>query len=309
MPIDKPRIDEIKAIEINEHILAFYAGRDWTRIRDEYNWIDDGAMKLGIATYAIYKKDKAVIYDTFASISQAMWVRNYLEKMGIKQFTIVLSHWHLDHIAGNEVYKDCNIISNALTRKLLIKNKADIEMGCCDGPPEIKPLILPDITFDKKTSLYLDDLQLELRNVNIHSKDGTIIYVPSDKILFAGDTLEDSITYIDEAKNLVEHVKNLQQLKQLSPATILPNHGDPDVIEDGGYEQTLIDATINYITRIVSRAHDEDFLKSPMKSYLREEFERGWVHYYEAYEAVHRQNLLQVHDYYKNKQLPSFSEI
>jgi len=309
MPIDKSRIDEIKAIEINEHILAFYAGRDWTRIRDEYNWIDDGAMKLGIATYVIYKKDKAVIYDTFASISQAMWVRNHLEKMGIKQFTVVLSHWHLDHIAGNEVYKDCNIISNALTRELLIKNKADIEMGCCDGPPEIKPLILPNITFDKKTSLYLDNLQLELRNENIHSKDGTIIYIPSDKILFAGDTLEDSITYIDQANNLVEHVKNLQQLKQLSPTTILPNHGDPNVIEDGGYEQTLIDATINYITRIVSRAHDEDFLKSSMKSYLREEFEQGWVHYYEPYEAVHRQNLIQVYDYYKNKQLPSFSEI
>ena len=65
MLIDKPRIDDIRAIEINEHILAFYAGRDWTRIRDEYNWIDDGAMKLGIATYAIYKNNKAVIYDTF----------------------------------------------------------------------------------------------------------------------------------------------------------------------------------------------------------------------------------------------------
>jgi glyoxylase-like metal-dependent hydrolase (beta-lactamase superfamily II) len=305
MQIDTRSIDDIKAIEINDHTLVFYAGRNWTRIIDEPNWRDDGAMKLGIATYAIYKNNKAVIYDTFADIRQARWVRNHLENMGIKQFTVVLSHWHLDHVAGNEVYKDCNIISNALTRELLSKNKSDIEMGRSDGPPEIKPLILPNITFEKKISLYLDDLQLKLLNIDIHSKDGTIIYIPSDKILIAGDTLEDSITYIDEAENLVEHVKNLQQLKQLSLTTILPNHGDPNIIEDGGYDKTLIDATINYITRMVSRAHDKDFLKSSMKSYLREEFEQGWVHYYEPYEEVHSENLIKVYDYYKNKQLPS----
>ena len=308
MQIDIRSIDDINAIEINDHILAFYAGRDWTRIRDEPNWIDDGAMKLGIATYAIYKNNKAVIYDTFADIRQAKWVRNYLENVGIKQFTVVLSHWHLDHIAGNEVYKDCNIISNALTRELLFKNKTDIEMGCSDGPPEIKPLILPNITFENTINLYLDDLQLELLNIDIHSKDGTIIYIPNDKILLAGDTLEDSITYIDEPENLVEHVKNLQKLKQLSLLSILPNHGDPNVIKDGGYDKTLIDATVNYITRMVSRAHDKDFLKSSMKSYLREEFEQGWVHYYEPYEEVHNENLIKVYDHYKNKQLPSFSE-
>ena len=84
MQIDSRSIDDIKVIEINEYTLAFYAGRDWTRIREEPNWIDDGAMKLGIATYAIYKNNKAVIYDTFADIRQAMWVRNHLEQRGIK---------------------------------------------------------------------------------------------------------------------------------------------------------------------------------------------------------------------------------
>lgn len=309
MQIDTRSIDDINAIEINDHTLAFYAGRDWTRIRDEPNWIDDGAMKLGIATYCIYKNNKAVIYDTFVDIRQAMWVRNHLEHMGIKHLTVVLSHWHLDHIAGNEVYKDCNIISNALTRELLLKNKTDIEIGCSDGPPGIKPLVLPNITFENTINLYLDDLQLELRKINIHSTDGTIIYIPSDKILIAGDTLEDSITYIDEPESLVEHVKNLRQLKQLSLTAIFPSHGDPDVIEDGGYDKTLIDATINYIIRMVNQAHDKDFLMSPMKSYLREELEQGWVHYYEPYEKVHSENLIKVYDHYKNKQLPFFPKV
>jgi hypothetical protein len=50
------------------------------------------------------------------------------------------------------------------------------------------------------------------------------------------------------------------------------------------------------------------FLMSPMKSYLREELEQGWVHYYEPYEEVHNENRIKVYDFFKNKQLPSFSE-
>jgi hypothetical protein len=60
---------------------------------------------------------------------------------------------------------------------------------------------------------------------------------------------------------------------------------------------------------MVSRAHDKDFLMSSMKSYLRNEFQQGWVHYYEPYEEVHNENLIKVYGYYKNKQLPFFSEI
>ncbi len=303
MQTDSRRINDIKAIEINDHILAFYAGRDGARLMDGPNWVDDAAMKLGIATYAVYKNGRAIIYDTFADIRQAMWVRNFLENRGINQFTVVLSHWHLDHIAGNAVYSGCNIISSALTRELLLKHKTDIESGRIDGPPEIKPLILPGVTFDKKASLYLDDLLLELIHLNIHSRDGTILFIPGDKILFAGDALEDTLTYIDEPENLVDHIKNLQHLKQFSISAIFPNHGDPKVIEAGGYGKTLIDATITYITRMLDRVHDADFLKGSLKSYLWKEMEQGRVHYYEPYEAVHSQNLQRVYDCYKNKQL------
>ena len=82
MHIDTPGTEETRTIEINDHILAFYAGRDWTRLRNEPNWFDDGAMKLGIATYAIHKNSMAVIYDTFADIRQAMWSETTLSTWG-----------------------------------------------------------------------------------------------------------------------------------------------------------------------------------------------------------------------------------
>ena len=83
-----------RVFKINDHLIAFYDGRDPNakRYRTEWNWVDDGAMKLGVATYAIYKGDQAIVFDTFTSVEQARWVRAHLEKQGIRRFTVVLSH-------------------------------------------------------------------------------------------------------------------------------------------------------------------------------------------------------------------------
>ena len=83
------------------YLISFFAGRQPTgRFAEERNWVDDSALKLGTAMYAIHSGAEAVVYDTFTSVPHAEFVRDYLEKMGIEKFTVVLSHWHLDHIAG-----------------------------------------------------------------------------------------------------------------------------------------------------------------------------------------------------------------
>jgi glyoxylase-like metal-dependent hydrolase (beta-lactamase superfamily II) len=306
MPREKREIDDIQVLEINDHLLAFYAGRQWTRLRAEPNWLDDGAMKLGIAAYAVYGNRQAVVYDTLADRRQAAWMRRYLENKGINRFTVVLSHWHLDHVAGNEVFQDSPIISNCLTRELLVRHKSDIEAGRAEGPPAIKPLVLPNLTFDRQADLYLDDLHLELRAVDIHSRDGTVIYIPRDRILLAGDTLEDTVTYVDEPEHLAEHVANLRELLKWPIVNILPNHGDPEVMARGGYGRTLIEATINYVVRLVNRAHDADYLGRPLADYLKAELDQGWVQYYEPYEEVHRENLKKVQACYQDKPRPVF---
>jgi len=300
----------IKVIQINDHLLAFYDGRDPSgkRLSPDWNWVDDAAMKLGIATYALYKGDRAIVYDTFTSTKQAQWVRDYLENKGIKHFTVVLSHWHLDHIGGLAVYKDSNILATALARETMAKDKEKIEAGSLWGPPGINPLVLPNITYHNRLDLYLDDLKLELHNINVHSADTNVIYIPSEKILLAGDMLEDSLTYMVEIENLAEHVKNLKQLKSMDIDKIYPNHGDPDVIRHGGYNKTFIDATIDYITKVLTRAHEENYLKGTMEEYIGDSVAKGWVHHFEPYRDVHEQNLKSVYEYYKDKPLPELKE-
>jgi cyclase len=298
----------IKVHHHNDHLISFYCGRQpIERYAKEWNWLDDACMKLGIAAYAIHSGDEAVVFDTLASVPQAKFVRDYLEKMEVRKFTVVLSHWHLDHIAGNAVFDDSDVIATSLTRDALVRGKADIEAGKMWGPPAITPIRVPNVTFEDHKKLSVGEIALELRRRNIHSIDGCVIYLPNDKLLLAGDTLEDPLTYMIEVENLAEHVRDLREMQRWDVAKILPNHGDPDVIMKGGYDKTLIDATISYVTKVLTRAHDTDYLKGAMEDYVGDEAARGWVRLFEPYRDVHGQNLKLVQDYWKDKKLPEIA--
>ena len=296
----------IEVTRLSDHLLFFFDGRDLpdSGTPAAEDWVADAAMKLGVGTYAIHRGDQALVYDTFTSVAQARWVRRYLEELGIKHFTVVLSHWHLDHIAGNEVYADSEIVSSALTRKVLQEKKAAIEAGTEWGPPAIKPVVLPTATFEGQTILQVGDIAVQLRNVDIHSKDTTILYLPGERIALVGDTLEDPLTYMVEIEELPNHVTGLRAMRAMDIAAIFPNHGDPAVIKRGGYDKTLIDATIDYITRMLSRAHEPSYLDGTMEEYIGDSLAKGWVHAFEAYRAVHKHNLEEVAKYYKDKPLP-----
>jgi cyclase len=205
----------IKVQALTDYLIYFFDGRrPAERYAKDWNWFDDAAMKLGVGTYAIHSGDQAIVYDTFTSVPQAKFVRDYLTKMGIKKFTVVHSHWHLDHIAGDSVYDDSDVVTTTATKDALEKQKDDIESGKLWGPPPINPVRIPNVTFDGKKEMTVGDVKFELRQINIHSADGCVIYFPKDKILLAGDTLEDSLTYMVEIENLAEHVKNLKSMRE-----------------------------------------------------------------------------------------------
>ena len=291
---------EIRVIEINDHIVGFYAGRDpaYQPSGTDKNWVDLGAMDLGVATYAIYRGDEAVVYDTFTSSDQAQWVRAHLEQRGVKRFTVVLSHWHLDHVAGNDVYADSPIVASAATAAALIENAAAIRAGTLWGPPAIPALRLPDITYHHRADVYLGDLKLELHNINIHSADTNLLYIPAEQILFAGDALEDTLTFMGEIDALPEHLANLKTLASWDIARIYPNHGDPEVIARRGYGKSLITATREYISRMMAGVGNPDYLTGKMEIYIKDSVAKGWISAFEPYRAIHQHNLQSIYNHH-----------
>lgn len=276
-------------------VVAFYDGRiEGYRFAPQPNWVDDGALSLGIASYAIVSGDEALVYDTHVSLEHARLIRSTLEDEGVRKFSVVLSHRHLDHIAGTEVFADCEVIACDRTADHLARDRAAIEAGALEGPPPIDPLVLPTSVFSGRLALVVGQTHVELLQTNIHSDDATVAWLPEQHLLLCGDTMEDTVTYVDEPESLAVHRANLDELWGLAPERILPNHGDPDVIASGGYPPSLIRATQEYITALERCRTDVALRDALLRELIAERLRDGSLHYFAPYEDVHRQNVAAV---------------
>lgn len=282
----------MRVLEPAEGVISFYDGRiEGYRHADGPNWIDDGALSLGIASYAVVSGREALVYDTHVSVEHARFVREALEQRGVEEFTVVLSHWHLDHVAGTEAFAGCEVIASERTAELLKRHRQAIEGGTHEGPPGIDPLVLPTRTFTWREELRLGGLEVELIHVDVHSDDATVLWLPAQRLLVCGDTMEDTVTYVAEPHGFDTHLAELDRLDALGPERILPNHGDPELIAAGGYSRGLIRATQQYI-RALQRLPSEPALReTPLRELVAGPLAAGWIRYFEPYEAVHAENV------------------
>jgi cyclase len=282
----------IRVYEPHPGIFAFYDGRiEGQQFSDQPNWVDAGALSVGIASYAIVRGDHALIYDTHVSVPHALAVRAAMEAKGVLRFTVVLSHWHLDHVAGTAAFADCQVIANAKTDAHLRANLAAINAGTSSGMPVIDPLILPTQVFSGKMALTIGDLEVHLIEANIHSDDGTVLWLPKDRILLAGDTVEDCATYVVQPEQFATHLVELDRLAALNPRHVLPNHGSPDRIAAGGYDASILPAMQRYVHFLMLLKDNPRLAETPLRDVIAEDLASGALIWYEAYADVHLDNV------------------
>lgn len=284
--------ENLRTLEPFPGILAFYDGRiPGQRFLPDDNWVDDGAISLGIASYAIVSGAEALVYDTHVSLDHAAAIRAELAARGVTDITVVLSHWHLDHVAGTAVFAGCPVIANAKTLSHLTTHKTGIEDGSLHGLPAISPLILPDRVFEGEMTLTIGTRTVQLIEANIHSDDATVLWLADERILLAGDTVEDCVTYVGAPADFELHLADLDRLAALDPLHVLPNHGDAGIIAGGGYPAEILRATQRYIRWLQGLQATPATADRPFAEVIAADLALGALHYFAPYEAVHAQNI------------------
>ena len=192
----------------------------------------------------------------------------------------MLSHWHLDHVAGHRGVRR------------LRSDRQRAHGRAARGPPgrdrgrrssrarrAIDPLVLPTRTFAGRERLEVGAAAVELIQADIHSDDATVLWLPDQRLLFAGDTMEDTVTYVDRARAASTRTSRTSTARASSaPQRILPNHGDPDVIAAGGYSDGLIRATQQYIARCSRAAPTSPRSRAtPLRELVAGPLEAGWI--------------------------------
>jgi cyclase len=273
-------------------LFAYYDGRiPGYRFDPAPNWVDDGALEVGIASFAVVQGAQALVYDTGTTPAHGAAIKAHLDALGVSDIRIVLSHWHKDHVAGTAVFGTVPVIANTRTAAHLAVRKPEIEAGA-EWPP-ITPLVLPTQTFDGHLAIALGSLRVDLIPLNIHSDDATVVWLPDRRILLAGDTLEDPVTYVAEPEGFAAHLADLGRLADLDPAHILPCHGDPQIIAAGGYGPGLIAATQTYTQFLLDLKDHPDRAATPLRDIIGPDLDAGHIRWFDAYAEVHRSNLAQ----------------
>jgi cyclase len=269
-------------------VLAFYDGRVPGAATDP-DW-RGFALALGIASYAVVAGDEALVYDSHMSPAHAAIVRGTLRDLGVRRFTLVLSHWHRDHVAGNEVFADGPILAQPLTFEFLAAERAVIEAGT----PPIAPLVMPNRTVADGEVLRVGGIDVVVRHFDVHSRDGTVLVLPDRGLMFAGDTLEDPVTYVSEPDRLEAHLAGLDRIAALGVARILPNHGAEARIAAGGFGPELIDATRAYVEGLLRCRDDPVLAALPLEEFIAGDLASGAVEFFAPYAKVHADNVAKV---------------
>ncbi|KAF2758472.1 beta-lactamase domain-containing protein [Pseudovirgaria hyperparasitica] len=249
-------------------IYGYYAGRTGKRYHSPSpNWLDDGAYTLGVASYAIVSAPHALVFDAHISPIHASAVLSHLRSLGVTQI-----------IASEET-------------KRRIKDGLESFLS---GDPSFEG-VLPTRTFNGILPLSVGALDVELCSFNIHTSDSIVVWIPSVKLLLAGDTLEDTCTFMAEPENGAVHLRELERMERDFPsARILPAHGSAERINEKGYDMQFVAATRRYIAAMTKVGEREP---KAWNESLREvqcvqkDLQREAVEYWGEYEMVHKENV------------------
>lgn len=210
--------------------------------------------------------DYTLIFDTFNTPQAGKDLREaalYFFNQPIKY--IINSHWHGDHVRGNQHFSKETIISTSKTRELMLRTQPEwlarmkellpkLDEDILKLQPslnheqeasvlkkltselsylqEIKESILtllvtpPQLTYDRKMTLHGSARTVQLISVGAaHTICDSILYSPSDSIAFVGD-----IVAVDNHPLLVDGdpmtwLDALNYVEDLNVDQLIPGHG------------------------------------------------------------------------------------
>jgi glyoxylase-like metal-dependent hydrolase (beta-lactamase superfamily II) len=227
----------------------------------------------GLASYNYGLVDlgkKTLLFDTSISLKTAKELKKISDQIAFHQIDCIInSHYHNDHIRGNQVFGPAaDIISTDSTRTYILKYEPDQIRREGENVPkrlielkkamestkdnkhlqELKILIWeyqaiaeshpkqkitpPNITFENNLNIYGTKRRAVLTDLGGHTASDIIMYLPEDKIVFTGDLVFVGChPYLGDG-NYKDLLSSLNKLKNMDIKVVVPGHGSVGTKED-----------------------------------------------------------------------------
>jgi glyoxylase-like metal-dependent hydrolase (beta-lactamase superfamily II) len=137
------------------------------------------------------------------------------EKAGAKKIIVINTHYHGDHVNGNNFYKGSKIIIGNYGEEFLQKN--------------VKPEFMPNVFVKDSMVLALGKDTIILYNLGqAHTLNDVVVYLKSRKLLFSGDLIFNKMNPVikkESSADVDKWIKALENILAMNVNSIVPGHG------------------------------------------------------------------------------------
>jgi glyoxylase-like metal-dependent hydrolase (beta-lactamase superfamily II) len=150
-----------------------------------------------------------------------------------KVVAVIVTHYHADHIYGLQEFKSIgakiyaqgegrSYITSETAKQRLIASRKDFAPWVNSSTK----LIGADVWIDQSYTLTVGGIALKISRVGpAHAPEDLIIYIPSEKVLFAGDLVfRGRIPFVGNADSK-GWLQALDEIGSLNPNIVIPGHG------------------------------------------------------------------------------------
>jgi len=195
-----------------------------------YAFTAEGDPNTGV----IVGDDSVMVIDTQATPLMAREVIKRIRTVTSKPVKyVVLTHYHAVRVLGASAYRPKEIIASDATLALIReRGKQDMasEIGrfprLFRGKESIPGLTWPTIAFRQEMTLMMGKLEVRIIHAGPgHTAGDTIVWIPSQKVLFSGDLVEYKAGIYTGDAHLEQWPATLAKLSALNPKALVPGRG------------------------------------------------------------------------------------
>jgi cyclase len=174
------------------------------------------------------------------------------------------THPHMDHVFGNQVFRDATIIAHQGVRDTLVNNGEQILANLRNNPMAALigdiTITLPTVTFQDKLTIYVGKIEVQLLYFGIaHSPSDSVAWLPESRTLFTGDLLFNAVVPVaPPGGNIANWIKVLEQLEQLGAEHVVSGHGPSEPPTALGKLRTWFETLRTHVAAAIESGLDRD---------------------------------------------------